>query len=338
MASSLGAAVAVRSAPRHRVDAPVVATAADLALLGRPSTPAHDLDRHRRLLAVADGRIAYYVDDPGPGVDVPAIVWLHGLPLDARAWDAQRAHFHGRSRNVFVDLRGCGASDRIPAGTRDVTGLYVADLKRLFDRLDLHGDALVGFGVAGHVGLRFAALYPDAVGRLVVINGSPRFRRGAGWPWGIDDAGIRQLDAAWASGGPAGLIDAMLDPGRVLRDVTAVEVAVISARFRAMAARTGAATLTAFLDGISRDDDRDLLPAITAATLLVTSPIGREVPPEVGLYLRHHIAASLLAEIPGADHFVFATRPRLVNLLLDQFLLRHAPLTLPLPREGHRER
>jgi non-heme chloroperoxidase len=71
---------------------------------------------------------------------------------------------------------------------------------------------------------------------------------------------------------------------------------------------------------VSRDDDRDLLHSITAPTLLVSSGIGREVPSEVGLYLRRQINRSCLVEIPGADHFVFATRPRLVNLLLAQFL------------------
>jgi non-heme chloroperoxidase len=54
--------------------------------------------------------------------------------------------------------------------------------------------------------------------------------------------------------------------------------------------------------------------------MLVTGGLGREVPSDVGLYLRAHIQKSWLVEIPGTDHFVFAARPRLVNELLAQFV------------------
>ncbi|UXX92337.1 hypothetical protein N7U49_08175 [Streptomyces sp. AD2-2] len=42
--------------------------------------------------------------------------------------------------------------------------------------------------------------------------------------------------------------------------------------------------------------------------------IGQEVPTAVSLYLRTTIARVRLAELPGAGHFVFATRPDLVEL------------------------
>jgi pimeloyl-ACP methyl ester carboxylesterase len=87
-----------------------------------------------------------------------------------------------------------------------------------------------------------------------------------------------------------------------------------------MSRAAGTDTLMGFFDGISRDDDRPLLSWIATPTLVVTSGIGREVPSAVGLYLREHIAESWLVEIAGADHFLFATRPRLVNMLLAQFL------------------
>jgi non-heme chloroperoxidase len=88
----------------------------------------------------------------------------------------------------------------------------------------------------------------------------------------------------------------------------------------AMSRTAGTDTLMGFFEGIARDDDRHLLGSVATPTLAVTSGLGREVPSDVGLYLRGHIAESWLVELPGADHFVFATRPRLVNELLAQFL------------------
>jgi non-heme chloroperoxidase len=66
----------------------------------------------------ADGAVlAYFRAGHGK---VP-VVWLHGLPLDSRSWSAQRAHFDPLARNIFVDLRGYGASSRLPADCADVT-------------------------------------------------------------------------------------------------------------------------------------------------------------------------------------------------------------------------
>ncbi|MCW2626019.1 alpha/beta hydrolase [Mycobacterium sp.] len=108
--------------------------------------------------------------------------------------------------------------------------------------------------------------------------------------------------------------------GTVFRDVGRHEAQGLREWFGAMSRTAGTDTLMGFFEGIARDDDRHLLGSVATPTLVVTSGLGREVPSDVGLYLRAHIAESCLVELPGADHFVFATRPRLVNELLAQFL------------------
>jgi pimeloyl-ACP methyl ester carboxylesterase len=153
-----------------------------------------------------------------------------------------------------------------------------------------------------------------------VINASPRFRRSTDWPWGFDDASIDRFVETAREGGIEALTDLVLDPATVLRDVGPHEAHRLKEWFGTMSRAAGTDTLMGFFDGISRDDDRHILPAITTPTMLVTSGLDREVPSDVGHYLRAHIAESWLVEIPEADHFVFATRPRLVNELLAQFL------------------
>ncbi|MDT5264616.1 MAG: non-heme chloroperoxidase, partial [Mycobacterium sp.] len=265
---------------------------------------------------VNGGRLAYYTSGRGE----EPVVWLHGLPLDSRSWSAQRAHFDPLACNIFVDLRGYGASSKLPPDCVDVTQLYTDDLDRLLMHLDLRGVALIGFASAGHVALRFAAQHPDRLAKLAVINASPRFRRGGDWPWGFDDAGIDRFVQIGREGGIEALTDVILEPGTVFHDVGRREAQGLREWFGAMSRTAGTDTLMGFFEGISRDDDRHLLSSIATPTLVVTSGLGREVPSDVGLYLRGHIAESWLVELPGADHFVFATRPRLVNELLAQFL------------------
>lgn len=282
-----------------------------------PTTPL-SLGQARRL-AVPGGRIAYYETgrtDP----TAPVIVWVHGLPLDSRSWAAQQEFFDTRARNVFLDLRGYGASSQLPPDATGVTALYVGDLAALVQHLGLTDPLLVGFASAGHVALRFAAQHPHLVGKLAVINGSPKFRRSDDWPYGFDEQGIAHFVDAAAEGGIEGITDAVLDPEVVFADVDAARAAQLGARFREMSRTAGVRTLLGFFEDISLDDDRALIPAIEAPTLLMASTIGQEVPTAVSLYLRTTIARARLAELPGADHFAFATRPDLVNNLLDSFL------------------
>jgi non-heme chloroperoxidase len=269
-----------------------------------------------RYLDVDDARLAYYTSGRGE----EPVVWLHGLPLDSTSWSAQRAHFDPLVHNVFLDLRGYGASSKLPPDCADVTQLYTNDLDRLLTHLDLRGVALIGFASAGHVALRFAAQHPDRLAKLAVINASPRFRRGGDWPWGFDDAGIDRFVRIGREASIEALTDVILEPGTVFRDVGWREAQGLREWFGAMSRTAGTDTLMGFFEGISRDDDRHLLSSIATPTMLVSSGLVGEVPSDVGLYLRGHIAESWLVELPGADHFVFATRPRLVNELLAQFL------------------
>ncbi|MFJ6569736.1 alpha/beta fold hydrolase [Streptomyces sp. NPDC091292] len=270
----------------------------------------------RQFIDVPGGRVAYQVVGDGPRT----VVWVHGLPLDSDSWAHQRRHFAPLAQNVFPDLRGYGHSDKLPADCTDVTQQYVDDLHALTATLDVEDIVLVGFASAGHVALRYAAQHPQRVSDLVVINASPRFRRGPDWPWGFTDEGIAHFTDAARDGGIEALTDAVLEPSLVFRDVDAEEAGRLVEWFRPMSLHAGVATLLGFFDGISRDDDRALLPLIRARVLVVAATIGQEVPSDVGLYLRTHVPGARLVEIPGADHFVFATRPALINQLIEQVL------------------
>jgi non-heme chloroperoxidase len=130
--------------------------------------------------------------------------------------------------------------------------------------------------------------------------------------------------------GIAGVTEAVLAPELVFRDVDDQQAEQPHQCFADMSNNAGAETLLGFFNSMSRDDDRPLLANIATPTLLMTSTNGQEVPVEVGLYLRQRIQNAQLVELPGTDHFAFATRPQLVNLLIEQLLhqavtARHSP-------------
>ncbi|KIX97186.1 uncharacterized protein Z520_07300 [Fonsecaea multimorphosa CBS 102226] len=265
---------------------------------------------------VAGGEIAFYEEGTGPQTNI----WLHGLPLDSRSWAAQRSYFASQYRNVYVDLRGYGNSSKFPDRVQNVTQMNCDDLLSVLDHLHLGVVNLVGFASAGHVALRFARQHPERLRKLVVLNGSPCFRQRQDWPFGFEDKTLDKFTAAASRGGIEDLTNMVLDPAVVFKDLDATNAASLKACFADMSHNAGLDTVLKFFTDISFDDDRELMAQISTPTLLITGSVGEEVPNGTGAFLRRTIPNASLVEIPGADHFLFATKPDIVNPIIAGFL------------------
>ncbi len=95
-------------------------------------------------ITAKDGAQIYY-KDWGSGQPV---VFSHGWPLTADAWEAQMLHlsFHG-FRTIAHDRRGHGRSTQTWDGNEMDT--YADDLAGLFDALDLKDAILIGHSTGG---------------------------------------------------------------------------------------------------------------------------------------------------------------------------------------------
>jgi len=103
-------------------------------------------------------------------LDAPALVLLHGVRDHARSWDwtarTLRAHF----RVLALDLRGHGDSDWSPDGAY-LAGLQMLDVADFLDTLPGDRVSLVGHSFGGNLAARYAALFPDRVHKLVLVDG-----------------------------------------------------------------------------------------------------------------------------------------------------------------------
>lgn len=101
----------------------------------------------------------------------PLLMFLHGFPEAAFVWDELLEHFGDRYRCVAPNLRGFGPSSApIEVSAYRVKHL-VADLEALIAHLG-HGApvTLVAHDWGGAVAWTFAALRPELIERLVIIN------------------------------------------------------------------------------------------------------------------------------------------------------------------------
>jgi len=116
-----------------------------------------------------DGTELFY-KDWGSG---PTVVFSHGWPLDADAWDAQMIFLGGKGYRVIAhDRRGHGRSSQPWNGNEMDT--YADDLAELFEMLDLKGATMVGHSTGGGEVARYLGRHgTKRVAKAVLIGAVP---------------------------------------------------------------------------------------------------------------------------------------------------------------------
>lgn len=120
-------------------------------------------------ITTKDGTRIYY-KDWGRG---RPIVFSHGWPLDADAWDEQLVFFASRGfRAIAHDRRGHGRSSQ-PWGGHDMD-TYADDLATLVTKLELRDAILVGHSTGGGEVTRYLGRHGSAaVAKVVLISAVP---------------------------------------------------------------------------------------------------------------------------------------------------------------------
>jgi non-heme chloroperoxidase len=120
-------------------------------------------------ITTKDGTKIYF-KDWGTGKPV---VFSHGWPLSADAWDAQMFHLGQQGYRVIAhDRRGHGRSGQSWGGNNLDT--YADDLAELIEALDLRGVTLVGHSTGGGEVTRYVGRHGNKrLSKLVLIGAIP---------------------------------------------------------------------------------------------------------------------------------------------------------------------
>ena len=130
------------------------------------SAPSEVIPAH---FTVAGGLRTRYLDWPG---GAPPLVLLHGLSANANEFAALGPRLSPRHRVVAPDLRGRGGTDKPAVGYTMAD--HAADVLALLDRLELGRVVLGGHSFGGFLAIFIAALHPERVARVVVIDAAMR--------------------------------------------------------------------------------------------------------------------------------------------------------------------
>ena len=120
------------------------------------------------------GMSFHYLDWGRP--DAPPILMLHGMAQSAHTWDFAALALSDRCRVLALDQRGHGDSDWAPDGDYSLDA-HLGDITSFVDALGLRNLVMVGLSMGGRNAFSFAALHPELVKALVVVDIAPESGR-----------------------------------------------------------------------------------------------------------------------------------------------------------------
>lgn len=291
--------------------------AAQAAVLAEPDTDepgAAYAEPGVRVAYTADGATAYTVLSHGtPDLFVlnPAMVTIDGL-LDERHVRDAYTSLSARLRVVCLDRRGIGLSAPLERD-RPPLEQWVEDLDRVIDHAGSGFPIVLANFDTGLVALEYAALRPDKIAGLVLVNCYARYARGEDYPHGP------RADTT------TDLIEAAVDPSRNQPLDTAAVVAPSLARdqsFRDWWNRIGRRGAGPTIARIVREvgtttDLRDRLPRVQCPVLVVPRRQCTNIDPGHSHYLADRLPNARLSPLDGVDGVWFTESRDLVEQVID---------------------
>jgi 3-oxoadipate enol-lactonase len=241
----------------------------------------------------------------------PAILFVHGYPLDHTIWRHQIDALDGY-RRIAPDLRGMGQSDAPDLGYG--MPIYAADLAALLDALGVDEVILCGLSMGGYVAFEFLRHWLPRVRGLVLMD----TRAEADSP---DTRRARDASAALAREGGAAAVAETLLP-KMLSSATRAGNPDVVERVRRMMAGTPVPGMIGALAAMrDRAGSESLLPTLAALpTLVLVGEADEVIPPDQARAMANLIPGARLALIPGAGHLPPLEQPVATTEALQQFI------------------
>jgi YbgC/YbaW family acyl-CoA thioester hydrolase len=241
----------------------------------------------------------------------PAILFVHGYPLDRSIWREQIDMLEGY-RRIAPDLRGMGQSDAPDLGYG--MALYAADLAALLDALGVDDVVLCGLSMGGYVAFEFLRQWRSRVRGLVLMDtraeaDSPEVRR------------ARDAAAATARERGAAVVGETMLPKMLAPSTMSGRPEVVD-RVRSLMAGTPVAGMVGALGAMrDRAGSESLLPTLAdIPTLVMVGAADILTPPDQARAMAEAIPGARLAIIPGAGHLPPVEQPAATAESLLEFL------------------
>lgn len=262
--------------------------------------------------------VSLAVEKQGTG---PAILFIHGYPLDHSIWDEQVAGLDGWTR-IAPDLRGMGRSDAPDLGYS--MGTYAEDLLALLDSLGVRETVVCGLSMGGYIAFELLRRARHRITGLVLVDTRAEADTAEG-------KRAREVAMAQAREGGAEAIARAMLPRMLARTASEENPALVTRVQMMMASNEVSGILGALQAMRDRPDSTSLLSKLEGIpTLVMVGEDDQLAPVEASKAIAAGIPGARLEIVSGAGHLTPLERPQQCTSLMLDFL-NH------LPQAPHRE-
>lgn len=213
------------------------------------------------------------------------------------------------ARLIMFDKRGVGMSDPLAVPMLPTMEKWADDVSAVLDAVGAEQVAIVGKGSGGTMAVLFAALHPERVSSLVLINAWARLSWAPDFP-----LGIREEDQ-----------EAMLEtpymPPASVDAVAGEKLSPAVQEWYQRYVRTAASpsTVISMRRWLFSVDVRSALSSVSAPTRVVAFARAW-IGPDHGRYLAERITGAELVTLPGGTDLLFAGDPNVVGDEIEEFV------------------
>lgn len=275
---------------------------------------------------IADDGEAIHVHVSGSG---PPIVLMHEWASAHGVWSPVAERLVDRFTVYRWDARGHGKHPPRVAAPPTV-GRMAADLGQLIDHFGLERPVVVGHSMGAltlwdYIGREGCG----RLGRIVVVDQSPKLCTGGGWDLGIYGDWPAERDRAFIASMRREFVETVMRLvayGKNARARDRYEAGSKGMqRLRAYLQTLDPAPLIAIWESLADADYRPVLGTISVPTLLVYGADSNYYGVETGLFVRRSTPGSRLIVYEGADHSPHLAHPARFAAEVTEFALADAP-------------
>lgn len=249
-------------------------------------------------------------DDVGPA-DAPALIFIHGFPLDHTMWSGQIEALKSLCRVVAYDLRGHGGSD-VGEEAFSMEG-FVRDLVAFMDALRIDKATVCAHSMGGYIALHAIEEHPERFNALILTDTQCTADTSAGREKRLK--AIRAIAEDGVEPFAEGLI------GKLFSSVTLDAKPEVVQQVRDMILGTSPHSLEQSLRAMrERDETCSKLSGISVPVLILVGEADQITPIEAAEYLHDNIEHAHLEIIPQAGHMSNMENPQAFNAALEKFL------------------
>jgi len=274
-----------------------------------------------RYVEVGDGDVAYKVIGDGPFDIVYAMGPLQiDAALDYEPYADVLPRLAAGGRLVMFDRRGLGTSDRLPGGAVPTWEDWTEDLTAVLDEIGSEKAVICAESEGGPIAMLFAAMHPERVRSLILINTSARHMVADDYPIGLGrdivEVALALIRESWGSPDLVRVVwPSMADDAEFTTWITKTTRAALTPRAAERYYRYIFESL----------DVRPALPLIQVPTLILHGRGNPFVPLSHSCYLAEHIAGAKFVELDGADTYIFPSNWTAATTEISEFVTGERP-------------